>query len=350
MRRMAGLFSSVGLVGCIDTSPLGSAPGGSSSSSTAAAETSTTSTTAPPAGPTTGEGTTGAADSGGLPGNVGKGEVRFVALGDAGEGNEGQAAVAQGIATVCAERGCDFALYLGDNIYDVGVDSAMDLQFDQKFEVPYADLDFPFYVALGNHDYGALGNEWDKGDYAIEYSTYSDKWTLPAATYSFQQENVHFVALDTAQLFWDHDTDLQRQFLAEDLAGLQDTWIIAFGHHPYISNGKHGNAGHYEGLGGLIGGATVQEFFESEVCGRAHVYLCGHDHDRQWLLSQCGTEFLVSGAGAKLTELPRRDENPTHWDNNEIEGFLWVEIIDDTFTGVFYDRDGNAQFERTLVL
>ncbi|HET6583236.1 MAG TPA: hypothetical protein VFG69_07310, partial [Nannocystaceae bacterium] len=76
------------------------------------------------------------------------GEVRFVALGDAGEGNEAQFAVAAAMADVCAERGCDFALYLGDNFYDNGVTSSMDVLFEERFEVPYAALDFPFYVAL----------------------------------------------------------------------------------------------------------------------------------------------------------------------------------------------------------
>lgn len=286
----------------------------------------------------------------GVPPEVGKGEVRFVALGDAGEGNEGQHQVGQALATVCEERGCDFALYLGDNIYDVGVTSAMDEQFDMKFEQPYAMLDFPFYVTLGNHDYGFLGNEWNKGDFQIEYSTYSDKWTLPAEYYSFQQQNAHFVSLNTAQLFWDYQTTEQQQFLVEDLAGLNDTWIIAFGHHPYLSNGEHGNAGNYEGFGGIIGGATLKEFFEESICGKVHVYICGHDHNRQWPLAQCGTEFIVSGGGSKLTELVHRDDNPTLWEDDQSEGFLWVEIIDNTLTGVFYDKDANPQYERTLTL
>lgn len=347
------------IAACADNAPTATGTAADTSSTTAPAGSSSsgTSTTQAPAtssGPaadttTTGSGSSSTTD-GGPPVDVGKGEVRFVALGDAGEGNETQALVGQTIATVCEERGCDFALYLGDNFYDVGVDSAMDEQFDMKFEVPYAPIDFPFYVTLGNHDYGILGNEFAKSQYYIEYSTISDKWTLPSEFYSFQQEHAHFISLDTAQLFWDHETDAQRAFLAADLATVDDSWIIMFGHHPYISNGEHGNAGHYEGFGGLIGGETVQEFFETEVCGRAHVYICGHDHARQWLVPQCGTEFIVSGGGAKLTEFEFRDDNPTHWGDDQVEGFLWVEIIDNSFTGVFYDKDGNPQFERTLVL
>jgi hypothetical protein len=282
--------------------------------------------------------------------SVGQGEVRFIAMGDAGEGNEAQFAVAAAVGTVCAERGCDFALYLGDNFYDTGVSSNMDEQFQMKFEVPYAALDFPFYVTLGNHDYGSLGNEWAKSQYYIEYTEQSEKWTLPDEYYSFQEEHAHFVSLDTNQIFWGMDIDAQRQFLQQDLAGLTDTWIIMFGHHPYISNGPHGNAGNYEGLFGLIGGEDVKEFMDEEVCGKAHVYICGHDHSKQWFEPQCGTEFIVSGGGAKLTDFEHRNDNATLWEDDQSEGFLWVEIIDNSFTGVFYDRDGNEQYERTITL
>jgi tartrate-resistant acid phosphatase type 5 len=281
------------------------------------------------------------------------GEVRFVALGDAGEGNEAQFAVAAAIGGVCAERGCDFALYLGDNFYDNGVTSDMDAQFEEKFELPYAALDFPFYVALGNHDYGQFMNMWDQSQYEIAYSAISRKWTMPSEFYSFQDEHVHFIALDTSRILGNQDPEDQAQFIQQDLAGLSTTWTIMFGHHPYISNGPHGNAGNYEGLGSFIflGGQNVKEFFEANVCGNANVYIGGHDHDRQWLVQTCdGTEFIVSGGGSKLTDFEHRENNPVHFEDDQIEGFLWVEIIDDSFTGVFYDRDGNLSYERTITL
>src|SRR5688572_3744110 len=92
--------------------------------------------------------------SGGNSGGSGE-RLRFVVLGDGGEGNDAQYLVGQAMAGVCAELGCDFALYLGDNFYDTGVESVDDEQFQTKFEMPYADCDFPCYVVLGNHDYGS---------------------------------------------------------------------------------------------------------------------------------------------------------------------------------------------------
>lgn len=358
--RIAIVLGVLDVAACNDDAPAGSVGATGTAESTGAATTTaaTSGATAgtgdtPPTRPTSSgassgaDSSAGAESSGSDSGDAGRGEVRFVALGDAGEGNETQHEVGEMIATVCEERGCDFALYLGDNFYDVGVTSADDVQFETKFEMPYAAVDLTFHITLGNHDYGVLANEWEKAGYYLEYSAKNPKFSLPAQYYSFQAEHVHFVSLDTSQVFWAHEVDAQKQFLLQDLAGLGG-WKIAFGHHPYLSNGEHGNAGHYEGLGGILGGTHVRDFFEEEICGKVDVYICGHDHSRQWLTSDCGTEFLVSGAGSKLDDLPHRQENATEFENNEVEGFLWVEIVDDSFTGIFFDKLGNAQFERTI--
>ncbi|MGH8370725.1 MAG: metallophosphoesterase, partial [Gammaproteobacteria bacterium] len=55
--------------------------------------------------------------------------VQFVAFGDAGTGTARQAALGRAMARVCADRGCDLALELGDNFYPRGVLSSDDPQF-----------------------------------------------------------------------------------------------------------------------------------------------------------------------------------------------------------------------------
>jgi hypothetical protein len=79
------------------------------------------------------------------------------------------------------------------------------------------------------------------------------------------------------------------------------------------------------------------------------VYLSGHDHNRQFLMPSCGTEFVVSGAGAKNTDMPGRG-NTTFFEDDTVEGFLWVEIDGASFTGAFYDRDANLDYEQTFTL
>jgi hypothetical protein len=70
------------------------------------------------------------------PGDLGGGPrgVRFAAIGDTGKGNTGQKQVADAIARKCAASGCDFVQLLGDNIYDSGVTSVTDPQWQTKFE------------------------------------------------------------------------------------------------------------------------------------------------------------------------------------------------------------------------
>lgn len=283
--------------------------------------------------------------------------VRFVVLGDGGEGNETQYAVARAMETVCDRDGCEFALYLGDNIYDSGVDGPNDAQFVAKFENPYANLDFPFYVALGNHDYGGLGilPSAERGPHQIAYSALSGKWTMLDEYYSVVEGHATFYAIDTTSILWEGwiagfngSREAHEDWLADELANVTTPWKIAFGHHPYISNGKHGNAGEYEGIvipsPDNVDGDGVRDFFEASICGQVDAYFCGHDHNRQWLGERCGTLFAVSGAAAKLDDLRGRG-NDTEFEDASKAGFLWVELLGDTMTARFYDQDGFADFE-----
>lgn len=274
--------------------------------------------------------------------------LRFIAMGDGGVGNDTQYAVAKAVKSVCAERGCDFVLYLGDNIYNDGVSGVEDPQFQTKFEQPYAELDLIFHMVLGNHDYGELSLAESKAEFEVAYSEHSTKWSMPARHYTFTQEHVQFYALDTNQIMvWDRPE--QQAWLDRERAASTADWHIAFGHHPYISNGQHGNAGEYEGSAyiPIASGKSMKDFMDTSICGQMNLYLSGHDHNRQWLEEQCGTNFIVSGAAAKTSGLVGR-ETPTHFEDDRKAGFLWVEIEGNTLTGVFYDQDASVDYESSF--
>lgn len=280
--------------------------------------------------------------------------LTFVVIGDAGEGNEGQYAVADAIEMTCADKGgCDFVLYLGDNFYDNGVASAMDDQFQTKFELPYADLDMPFKIVLGNHDYGLLSLSFDKAAYEIEYTNYSDKWELPSEWYSFEYPGIEFFVLDTTRFMWDHETSEQQQWIDQAIASSDATWKFAAAHHPYRSNGDHGNAGDYENFPfpPQLAGTVVKEVLDESVCGKVDVFFSGHDHTRQWLVPTCqGTNLIVSGAGCKTTEFAYFDGgNEVYWEDDTKPGFLLVEIEGLTMHTEFYDQDGVLEFSRDVV-
>jgi hypothetical protein len=86
------------------------------------------------------------------------------------------------------------------------------------------------------------------------------------------------------------------------------------------------------------------------MCGTVDLYLAGHDHNRQWLnepTALCGAELIVSGAGAKTTDLVGQG-NTTHFEDDTTEGFVWFEIRGMSMEARFIDRDGRVEFEQVV--
>jgi tartrate-resistant acid phosphatase type 5 len=242
-------------------------------------------------------------------------DLNVVAIGDTGKGNDMQFKVAESLHQKCKQLSCSLALLLGDNVYDEGITSPTDSQMIEKFEKPYAHFPAPFYVALGNHDYGKLANQWERGGYQIDYARSNPNYILPAAYYTFVEDDVRFIVLDTSQLFHDHNTDKQRDFIRKTLEQNTSRWVVAMGHHPFISNGPHGNAGKYDGVPfPPYSGSVIKKLFERELCGKIDVYISGHDHSLQTMPgpSSCARPlFIVSGGGASASKLV--GDNPVHF-------------------------------------
>jgi tartrate-resistant acid phosphatase type 5 len=275
--------------------------------------------------------------------------VRFVALGDTGKAGAGQKQVAEAMRKKCAESGCDFVILLGDNFYNDGVVSVTDPQWRTKFEDIYRDLDIPFYAVLGNHDYGGdgAGYEARRAEVQVAYTRRSTRWKMPAKHYHFTAGNAEFFALDTTEQMYTA-AGAQKKAVAGWLEQSLATWKIALGHHPILSNGPHGNAGAYEGIPFLpiVSGGGIKDFMEEVICGKVDLYLCGHDHSRQYLADTCkGTELVVSGAGAKTTKLHRK--NPHRFQSLGV-GFLYVRIEGNTLTAEFVNGTGTVDFSRVL--
>lgn len=295
--------------------------------------------------------------------------TRLLVLGDTGTGEAEQFQVAAAALRVCAARGCDAALILGDNIYETGVTSARDPQFEAKFERPYAAFDIPFYLVLGNHDNsggpdGGRGTQPGKGDFQVRYALrddrVSDRWHMPARYYDLRLGDVHLFGLDTTPITYqglvasepDPLAIAQEAWLGTGLAGSDARWKVVFAHHPYISDGQHGDAGALESLvEGLDERGGLKDFYEDVLCGAADVLLAGHDHDLQWLapVAACGgTEFIVSGAGAKSRALGTPGRHEAYFEEGDILGFFWLEFRAGALRGAIYDGDGALRFERTL--
>lgn len=285
---------------------------------------------------------------------AGDGELRFIAVGDTGKGNQGQRDVARAIDAHCKRFGCDFVLLLGDNIYEAGVSGVDDPLFQSRFEEPYADLSMPFYAVLGNHDYGTNGAGFDlwRGEYQVRYTARSKKWRMPAEYYHFELPvgpvsanargvRAEFFALDTQLLLLGKATQ-QKKDTAAWLRSSTAKWKIAYGHHPYISNGPHGNAGEYNGV--PLFGTTVKHYFDETICGKADFYFAGHDHTLQLLDGGCkGTSLFVAGTGAAPTH--NTTKNAVFYQAEEL-GFLYGVLSEDTLGISAVDATGAIKYAR----
>merc|ERR1719183_2457375 len=123
---------------------------------------------------------------------------------------------AKGMNSVAGSLGAKFALALGDNFYDHGLDSVDSDRFDKTFEQCFsgdnvqASNNFTFHVVAGNHDH--LGNVQAQ----IDYSERSERWNFPSQYYSFSETapdgaTVEIVLIDTVQLsgISDHENFLE---------------------------------------------------------------------------------------------------------------------------------------------
>lgn len=270
-----------------------------------------------------------------------EGVASIVALGDVGKGNADQRRVADAVARVCADRGCDLIVLLGDNLYPRGMDAPDDPRIDEVITEVYRPLDLPTFTVLGNHDWGH-GRDAQRAMWQVAWADARAFVRSRGRYYSGRVGPADLFALDTTPLFWGTDTP-QVAWLDAALARSTARWKVVWGHHPYRSDGPHGNAGDYEGLGcvPIVDGAAFARVFEESVCGRADLYVSGHDHLLQWI-SACGTELVVSGSGASTRERIDRGNQPRYAESTL--GFAWIEL-GDAMTIAFYDADATLRFE-----
>ncbi|MCA9523047.1 MAG: metallophosphoesterase [Myxococcales bacterium] len=256
-------------------------------------------------------------------------KVVFVALGDFGTGGSGQLQVAAGIKSYCDQNRCDFILGLGDLIYDSGVSSVDDSQFQTKFETPYKNLDLVFYQSPGNHDYygGAASISA-----MIAYTEKSTKWYMPSTYYAFTKAHVDFFSLDTYQS--DNTTYYGDEigWFKNALTTSKGTWRVAYGHYPLRSNGVHGDTT----------GRRAQ-FLRESLCGNVDIYFAGHDHNLEYLTDYCGVILVVSGAGGGTRTLASGGNQIAGFGDQL--GFTVVTIEDDKLWFTFHDEDGTQLYK-----
>jgi tartrate-resistant acid phosphatase type 5 len=205
-------------------------------------------------------------------------EKVILVFGDSGTGSSTQFKIGKAMHQVCQKEGCHFALMLGDNIYEKGVENVFDKQFQDKFEKPYAAFGrFDFWAVSGNHD-------WRKdGLSQISYTAHSDRWRMPAIHYKVPDtpDWLHIYGFDTS-----HINDEQVAAARAHLCG-KPGWRFIMGHHPIHSNGYHGDEK-------IMTEKVLPLVKECKI----QVYFSGHDHDQEHITGMDFEQF-VQGAAAK---------------------------------------------------
>lgn len=240
--------------------------------------------------------------------------------------------IARSMKAICDDKGCDIGIMLGDSIYENGVSSETDDQFQYKYEFHYTPLAIPMYTSLGNHDlWGTTVTKDEQITALINYSDHSTTWRMESEYYDYIKGNVHFFVIDTNDF-----NPTQIRWLSHKLKHSTANWKVVYGHHPIRSNGYHGDT------------PILVDKLLPIVCTHADLFVSGHDHDLQLLDSDCGIPLVVSGAAGKI-RFSNTDPYASRrrWSTSNTFGFARLIFNKTNFDVFYYDKDGSQLYSRT---
>lgn len=197
------------------------------------------------------------------------------------------------MAEMLRAENCDRIIIVGDLIYPDGIKSSDDPQIKQKFDDYYhslTTLDKKPKVALinGNHDYRGNFSAW------LEAAQKRDWVIMPSRYYMEDIGGFCFYYLDSniflrSAYRWDIIPQI-RWFLDVREQNFKTCHTeVVFTHHPYLSEGNHGNA---EGF--------LKWVYDWLVIDRADFLISGHAHLTKDFGKIGKTHLLISGAGGAI--------------------------------------------------
>ena len=213
-----------------------------------------------------------------------------ILTGDTGSGNDDQYLVSESMSKLIAKNPkIQSVMIVGDNIYPDGCQTVDDEQFITKFQDPYKNIDLPFYLCLGNHDYHTKAQT--QIDYTFSKHNKDHKWNMPKKWYSQQFPQCEFFFIDTNFEYYSESViNKQLQDTIQSIKNSKKKWKILCGHHTWRSVGGHGNA------------EKRHETFMNDLLTKVKIdlYVCGHDHCKSIIkVGSHKTLTLVIGTGGK---------------------------------------------------
>lgn len=268
--------------------------------------------------------------------------LRVLVLGDFGTGGPGQRGIAEAIARTHEEdeNRPDFVITVGDNFYFNGVDGLDDPLFQRVFEDVYTGPfwdGLTFYPSLGNHDH--------RGDVRalIQYSDVNPAWHFPERYFNFTRELpdggvVHFVVVDTEPLNRSFRfVQPQLAFVDSVVAEVEADWTITYGHHPFLSEGPHGDQ------------TTLWERLYPRIRGRVAAHVAGHSHTVELLpVDEEMLQVICGGGAGRDNDYERLELTGRAFEAFTHGGWCLLRFWRETMAVELYDGEGELRYRHLV--
>ena len=283
--------------------------------------------------------------------SLGKGALKFHAVGDTGSTGREETEIALAMARDYREADAPaFFLHLGDILYGLNKEA----KYVDEFYRPYDGYPGPIIAIPGNHD-GEIKSGTDPVSLAAFWKNFCDR--NPTVPHSVSQTGVNRKTMDLPGVYWHLTTpqaeifglysnydetfgylegrsqtaaayDMQQvEWLGNELNALGKTkqkkaLIFAMHHPPYSAGGHTGSEHLVETINDLCTKAGVVP----------HLFLAGHAHNYQrYTRLADGARFIVAGMGGhgKQTVKPATNQviNGIRFESSlEVYGYLLVTV------------------------
>jgi len=253
--------------------------------------------------------------------------LRVIHFGDFGDDTWQHSTVGRAMAEWARSSPVDFALSVGDNVYECGPDLDLpgaascsfapdgntvaagyvpptDPRFRKNFEASLESLlrdgkPVPIWLVLGNHDINVWGSckagsdpvAASRARACLEVAHRSPQWSMPGRHWVLDRGPARFIAIDSNLLKADYggfSFDDEVAFVARASEPCGEKLCFLVTHHPAASAGEHFEDATPDYL------ARVKRIEEAGG-GKIAAWLAGHEHQLEHLRSATGRDVLISG-------------------------------------------------------